>query len=220
MSADIIHRTPLRACIIEATRAGNPPRVIWSGQRSYTRRLITEVMLRGLGLFLGACGEISDRPRGRISRQHKEATAINTKTRVIWASSLHTCKFGGTQDMLNDYGFPILTTLESAVPPTGLGTTQRKRPPLSVAGSWDLSPSRGNETRWRKSRVPYEVVTRPQAYHSKISEAGLHQLHRTHPPLLGAEGQAKEDKPLNKKVWTAYSKVNCPVTTAMENRTE
>jgi 4-alpha-glucanotransferase len=28
MTPDIIHRTPLRACIIEAARAGNPPRVI------------------------------------------------------------------------------------------------------------------------------------------------------------------------------------------------
>ncbi|KLK92603.1 hypothetical protein AA309_12920 [Microvirga vignae] len=149
----------------------------WSGQRSYARRLVTRVMLRGLGLFLDPCGEISDQPRGGISRQHKEATAISTKTRVIWVSSLHTRKFGGTQDMVNDYGFPILTALQRVAPPTNLVTTQRKRPPLSVARSWDLSPFRGNETRWRKSRVSHKVGIQLSASYIHESQAGLQRMH-------------------------------------------
>lgn len=187
----------------------------WSGQRHYTRLLITGVMLRGLGLFLGTCGEISDRPRGRISRQHKEATAISTKTKVIWVSSLHTRKFGGTQDMVNDYGFPILTALQKVVPPTSRVTAQRKRPPLSVARSWDLGPSRGNETRWRKSRVTYDVVIRTEAYHSNISEAGLHQLHRSHLTLSTGSSQTMGLNPLKRNVWTRFSGGIWPIATVI-----
>lgn len=189
----------------------------WSGQRSYTRRLITGVMLRGLGLFLGTRGEISERPRGRISRQHKEATAISTKTKVIWVSSLHTCKFGGRQDMLNDYGFPILTALERAVPPTGQGTAQRKGPLFPAAQRWDLSPSRGNETRWRKSRVPQEVVTRPQAYHSKISEAGLHQMHRTRLSPSTGLGRVIVHNPLENKALDRFGGVIRQISTLMRD---